>query len=111
MSASDSPSSIEVVVIWGPPGSGKTRRVLDDKTLTTGGLFMALPGDTWKEYNGEKTVFFDGFCDSSCPISLLRSFLESGATLTVSDQPSKRAEWTRVVICSNINPLTWYPNA
>jgi len=104
---------VQILVMWGPTGTGKTHRVLTAQDLfTDGGVFSVTPGrGPWDTYRGQKTVFFDEFDYTKWDINEMKRLLDVWLMELPCRYQNKFAEWTRVIICSNPSPMTWYPNA
>lgn len=96
---------VEIFVMWGPTGTGKTHR-----TMTTWpNAFAVIPGrDPWGMYNGEETIFFDEFDPSLWPVTAMNRYLDKWRVLLDARYNNKYGAWTRVVICANSNPASWY---
>jgi len=103
---------VEVMVLWGPTGMGKTHRILTNADLSRdGGIYTVKPGrDPWGQYRGEKTVFFDEFNWEKWTVYDMNQNLDKWICHLDCRYKDKYAEWTRVIICANSNPLTWWPN-
>jgi len=103
---------ITVQVLWGPSGTGKTHRVLMNSTLrNTGGIFVVRPGrDPWGRYMGQATILFDEFDWRKWEIYEMNQYLDKWTTELDSRYHNKSAVWTRVIICANSSPTTWYAN-
>jgi len=99
---------VEVICFWGATGTGKTHR-----TMTTyPDCYPVVPGrDPWGNYNGEDTVFFDEFDHEKWSIQQMNSICDKWRFLLDCRYNNKYAAWTRVVICANSSPLTWWPTA
>lgn len=104
---------IRVTVYWGPPYTGKTHRVLMNEELhRSGGIFAAEPGPhPWDDYNGEKTILFDEFNWEMWDIYKMNKYLDKWHCPLQCRYHNKYAEWTRVMICANSSPLTWWEQA
>lgn len=100
-------TSLNVQVIWGPAGTGKTRAAMADLHSTF--LLDASNSDTlWFDgYQGETTLVVDDFY----------GWIRHGTLLRILDIYPYRcplkgshtyAAWTRVIITSNKHPSTWY---
>jgi len=97
---------IKTLVIWGEGGLGKTRWAFENYPSN---IRLTQP-DTqawWDEYCGEKTLILDDFY----------GWLKWGQFLTLLDGypiriPTKGghtwANWTHVIITSNVHPDNWY---
>lgn len=95
----------EVIVRWGPPGSGKTRWVWENEPDV---IDMWYRNSFWSPYNGEEVVLWDDF-DPSC--------ISRQEFLTLTDRyPAKIrqmngwAEWVpkKIYITSNYDPQLWW---
>lgn len=97
---------LEVIVYWGPPGTGKTRKVYE---VERDDLFFVPHGGQWFDgYAGQECVLFDDF-DGSIDYRLLLRLCDI-YPLTV---PIKGGfvHWTpkRIYFTSNKEPQLWYP--
>lgn len=96
---------VEVVLLWGPSDTGKTHRVMtgfDD-------VFLVEPGRSpFDAYNGEVTIFFDEWNHDQYPITKMNKFLDVWRCPIDCRYNNKYAAWTRVVICANSPPATYY---
>jgi len=104
---------VQVGVFWGPTHTGKTHRVLANAGLRAdGGIYVVKPGrGPWDRYRGEKTICFDEFNFEKWDIYEMNQYLDKWTVSLDCRFHDKYAEWTRVVICANSSPLTWWPNA
>lgn len=98
--------AVDVRVYWGPTGTGKTHRVLHEDPHT----YMVQPGrDPWGQYHGQAAICFDEFKDELWPIQSMNRFLDKWRLPLDRRYRDTFAAWTRVTICSNSSPLSWYP--
>nr|AOV86247.1 putative rep protein [uncultured virus] len=104
---------VTVQVLWGPSGTGKTHRVRTNSAfLRTGGIYVVKPGrDPWGRYQGQATILFDEFDWTKWEIFDMNQYLDKWETGLDCRFHDKSAAWTRVVICANSSPTTWWPNA
>lgn len=51
----------EVFYFWGPPGTGKSRRALEEATAAGGGIYYKPRGDWWDGYRQQDNVIIDDF--------------------------------------------------
>jgi len=102
--------TVSVEVLWGPSGTGKTHRVrMNGGSPIPGGIFVVKPGrGPWDRYQGEKTVLFDEFNWTKWEIFDMNQYLDKWDCPLDCRFRNKSAAWTRVVICANSSPLTWY---
>lgn len=95
------------IVLWGRTKVGKTHRVL----TRWPDLFQVIPGrDPWGGYQGEAILFFDEFSDVSWDIRLMNRVCDKWRCRLDARYHNLNAAWHIVVICSNLDPLTWYRN-
>jgi len=60
---------VEVLILWGPTGTGKTHRTLHAWPT----IYGAKPGrDPWGSYRGEKEILFDEFDHELWPITAMK---------------------------------------
>lgn len=101
---------VQVTVHWGEPGTGKTRKAVED---AEGDYFILGKGSGervwWDGYQGESTLILDDFY----------SWIRYSDMLNILDGYQYRcevkgsfvyAQWTKVVITSNQDPREWYGN-
>lgn len=95
----------EVIVYWGPPGSGKTRRA-DEESRNA---YWKAEGKWWDGYNYEPEIILDDFYGE----------IEYSQFLKILDRYGCRVEtkggtrWIhakKIIITSNKKPENWYPN-
>lgn len=95
--------SINVVVLWGKGGTGKTRWAFDNYP----DLYKKPTGDWWDGYSGQKTILLDDYY----------GYIKYHDLLTVLDRyplnlPYKGgfiwAQYDTVIITSNKHPADWY---
>lgn len=102
---------VQVSVFWGAPGTGKTRRAVDESNDEGYFILGKGSGDRvwWDGYQGEKNLIIDDFY----------GWIKYSDMLNVLDGYQYRAEvkggfkyakWTNVYITSNKSPQDWYPN-
>lgn len=105
------PAQREVTVLWlwGPTGTGKTHRVL----TTYPDCFTVTPGRSpWDGYTGQSVILFDEFTgEANWPIDSMKRILDKWRMQLDRRYNNAFAAWTRVVICSNSSPVTFYQNS
>lgn len=94
---------VEVIVLWGDAGTGKSIRARADSK----DYYNKPMGDWWDNYTGQKTLILDDY----------NGYLQYTELLRVLDRyayqvPVKGgfvwAQWNKVYITSNKDPLKWY---
>lgn len=101
---------VEVKVYWGDSGTGKT--------------FTAMHEDDERPYslnsNGNGVIWFDGYCgQKTLVIDDYYGWIRWGEFLKILDRNAYRcqikgeslwANWSKVIITSNLHPEDWYHN-
>lgn len=104
---------VETFVFWGATGTGKTRGVYErEGHLNVYAKMASRSGSVqWFDgYNGERALLLDEFRCQYDLQELLRWL--DGHPLRVEVKGAQTiARWSRVYICSNVNPATWYAQA
>lgn len=94
-----------IIIYWGKPGTGKTRRVYEEcptvKMLTWTGHFML-------GYNNEDNVLFDDFDEASMTLDMFLRLTDRYA-LTINVKGGER-KWNprNIYFTSNYDPHGWY---
>lgn len=94
-----------IIIYWGKPGTGKTRRVYEEcpnvKMLTWTGTFML-------GYNNEENVLFDDFDEAHMNLDMFLRLTDRYA-LTINVKGGER-KWNpkTIYFTSNYNPTDWY---
>lgn len=98
--------SVRVEVHYGKTGTGKTRYAMSQPNVYK----ISPPYDWFDGYEGEDCLVIDEY-DSQLPIQRLLSILD-GYQLRLPIKGSfTYANWTRVIITSNIRPSEWHSKA
>lgn len=107
--------TVSIMVLFGPTRIGKTYFVYHVVAPSlTGGMYKtpspSLRGgySPFDMYNGEELLFIDEFDFHNWPITLLNEVLEGYPQQLQCRYNNKFAMWTSIVICTNIDPTTWY---
>lgn len=96
---------IEVRIIWGPTGTGKTHYVMSNYE----DVFVVSPGRSpWDGYNGQSVLLFDEFDDAMWPINDMLKYLDKWRYECSARYYNKAAMWSTVFIVSNTDPARWY---
>lgn len=95
--------NVQVEVLWGPTGCGKTRKAMDE------GAFKWNPctPEWWDGYRGEEILLIDEFYGQIKPSRLLQ-LLDGHPCLLPIKGAATYAVWTKVYITSNSDPASWY---
>jgi len=94
---------VEVIVIWGDAGTGKSRWAYDNYP----DLYSKPPTKWWDGYTGQKTVLLDDFY-GYIPYSELLNVLDRYPFHAEVKGGYVWAQWTTVIITSNKPPKKWY---
>lgn len=97
---------VEVEVLWGETGTGKTREGMKQ----AGFKIEGAKTQWWDGYEGERTILIDEY-DSQVPITELLNILDGYQLRLAIKGGFTYARWTKVIITSNIDPREWHPNA
>lgn len=98
---------VQVIVLWGPTGTGKTHRIRH----ACPDIYDVKPGrDPWGSYSGQEAIFFDEFDWSRWSIQDMNRYLDKWRCLLDARYRDRYAAWTRVAICANSDPMTWWPD-
>lgn len=100
---------IEAVVYYGPPGSGKTRMVMDQYSDTVYKLSVGNDTKIWFDnYDGENVLLIDDYDGKFIPYEMMLALLD-GYQLRLPIKGSHTyARYTKVFITSNKHPDHWY---
>lgn len=97
--------NVEVLVLWGPTGTGKTHRIM---TMYPD-CFCVRPGrDPWDGYCGQETIFLDEFDYTVWNIHEFKLILDKWRYRLQRRYTNDFAAWTRVAICCNACPRSWW---
>jgi hypothetical protein len=104
---------VEVIVIYGQTGDGKTSHV--HRHVNANNLYLKHPrADLWDGYEGQSDVLFDDYAptgsDGHKITDDLRAFDRYPLRLNAR-YVTPWAKYTRVWITTNVHPLAWYPKA
>lgn len=104
--------NVEVRVLWGEAGSGKTRYVheqCDPKDLY---VYTHNQGhNCWYDgYNGQSNILFDDFYGGQVSYSEVLRLWDGYSTRLQVKGSTVWAKWNTVWITSNVCPCKWYSN-
>lgn len=100
---------VNVLCLWGSSGVGKTywvRRLLGQPVFEP----EIKSDQVWfNGYNGEKIILLDEYT-GQLPIAVFNKILDPYAYMAPCKMaPYVAAEWTGVIILTNLKPADWYP--
>lgn len=99
--------SVQVIVLWGDPGSGKTH---DGINFDLGNSFRMPMGQStlWLDgYRGERTLIIEDF-DGGIKYGEIKQLLDVAKQQFQVKGGYVYGEWTNVIITSNHRPSSWY---
>lgn len=98
---------VNVQVLWGEPGSGKTRRAVEDSKDYY--MVTVTSPQWWDGYIGQKTIIIDDYY-GDWKWNLLLRILDGYMLQLPVKGGFTYAVWTKVIITSNAHPDCWYMN-
>lgn len=102
----DPNESVEVIVYYGEPGCGKSRKAYENNP----NAFYKDPSTKWWDgYDGEKTVIIDDF-EGEIDYRVLLRWLDRYPTTIEVKGSVRQLLATKFIITSNIEPERWYRN-
>lgn len=102
---------LDVQVLWGPTGTGKTRKAIELATEKGDWYMLSKTNNKqlwWDGYVGQPTVIMDEFRASWCPYDVLLRILDGHPYCPEQKGGHVNAAYTTVYITSNLNPNQWY---
>jgi len=97
---------MEIVVIIGPTGTGKTRQAFE---MGGDDVYWVMPSSTWWDgYEGQHTVIFDEFYGASQRYSTLLRLLDRYPLRIETKGSSIEFTSRRIIFTSNQDPEDWY---
>jgi len=107
---------INVVVLWGPTGTGKTRTAVNECRMLALNqypyIFTASSQTKWMDhYRGQKCLILDEFDPNVWHINEVKRWLDRYPLLLQVKGSMVPANFDVVYITSNYNPDMWYANA
>lgn len=101
---------VDVQVLWGPTGTGKTRRVYE--TVENLSNLYSHDGGPWFDgYDGQEEVLFDEYSGSYFSLCYLLKLLDRYPLRVPIKGGFASFVPKRIWITSNYPPEEWYPNA
>lgn len=95
----------EVFVYWGPPGSGKTRKVFEDCPNVQPIQYI---NNFIIGYNNEENVLFDDFDSDTMPRNIFLTLTDRYKCTVNVKGGEKKWNPKRIYITSNFDPADWY---
>lgn len=113
---------VQVTVLWGPTGTGKTHRAMHvllspgHALCTVSSLRLGTGKDNrYDKYDPTKhsTILYEEFTglEEHWEISHMKQALDKWVFTVPCRYNDQYTEWTRVIICSNSCPTSWFPKA
>ncbi len=100
--------AVQVYVLWGPTGTGKTRAA-HAYAQESGFSLQVFGRDLWFDgYSGQSTLILDEFCGSVCRLQLLLQLIDRYPVRLPIKGGHVWAEFDTVIITANYPPLQWY---
>lgn len=103
----DSSIDIQILVLWGPTGTGKSRfpRLINPDLFSLPDVTL-----TWFDgYDGQATVLIDDFDGKECPVARFLRYLDRYDIQVPIKGGFVPFIPTRIWISSNTNPDDWFP--
>lgn len=103
--------TMAVVVLWGEPGTGKSRKAFADAGDDSFVFPLQRPGTCWFDtYEGQDTLVIDEF-EGELPLNHLLKILDGHRFTGELKGSHTHPIWTKVWLTSNTHPKDWYPEA
>lgn len=100
-------SAPEIVIYWGPTGTGKSSTAWANWPLAYASSWPAGSRWWWDKYDHQDTVICDEFC-MQIKLQVMLKFLDRHPMYVEYKGGTTQMNSTRIVICSNVDPLDWY---
>ncbi len=106
---------VKRVVYFGPGGVGKSKRALYDaagKRLPD--TYIVPMGNNlkwWNDYEGEKTIVINEMQGDKCKFGRWKELMDGGQVQLETKGSHVYAEWTTVIMTTNVDPANWWANA
>lgn len=94
---------MEVLVYWGAPGTGKTRKAFEDNP----DAYFKPTGDWWDGYEGQECVIIDDFY-GNMPWTFLLQLLDRYPLLVPYKGGFHQFTSKRIIFTSNVDVSEWY---
>lgn len=94
---------LDVTVLWGPTGTGKTRQVMEKDNVYK----IDPPYKWWDGYEGEDILLIDDYKKGAIDRGLLLNLLDGYRLRLETKGGHTWALWTQVYITTNFDPSKW----
>jgi len=94
---------VEVEIIWGATGTGKTRRVMEMDSVYK----IDPPYTWWDGYEGEEILLIDDYGRGAIPRGMILNLLDGYRLRLETKGGHTWALWNKVYITCNYDPATW----
>lgn len=94
---------VKVHVLWGEPGTGKTRQVMEMDDVYK----IDSPYKWWDGYEGETIILIDDYEEGDIPRGMLKHLLDGYRYRLETKGSHLWALWTTVYVTTNYNPSDW----
>lgn len=94
----------QVIVIYGVPGSGKTRYAYDKYP----GAYMKSTGKWWDFYNGQEVVIYDDFDGWDCTFANFKTWTDRYPCFVESKGSTVKLAATVHIFTTNTYPSHWW---
>lgn len=98
---------VRTTVLWGEPGAGKTRQVMEMEGVYKWNGFHES-NVWWDGYEGEKKLLIDDFQPMGLSHGTMLALLDGYELRLPIKMGHTWAEWTEIWITSNSHPAEWY---
>lgn len=102
--------TVTVRYVWGDPGIGKTYTYRQRYPQGDAAYWVTDYSHPWDSYQGQPTIVLDEYTGDFSPTSL-NHYLEGYPCELPARYANRWARWTTVIIISNLDPETLYPQA
>lgn len=102
--------SVQVQVLVGKSGVGKSYRVRHKYRIPKDCYKVAKGRDPFGRYKGQKVIFFDEFAYWRWEYDYFNDLLDEGYLELDARYKGRGAHYDKVIICTNKHPRDWWPN-
>jgi len=100
--------SCSVILLYGPPRTGKSRLANELSRRYLGGVYRHSLKQWWDGYFGERNVIFDDFCGSSLTFGDFKRTMDRYPLRVPVKGSSCELAATRFIITTNVDPRSWW---